>query len=112
MTLNTTATNSAGGVERSRRAGLPKTIDELQSWGKGDSSLPAIDVKNLKVYYDSEAGTVKAVDDVSFALQQGERLALVGESGCGKTTLGMALLKLTKAPGYIDAAKSCSTEET
>ncbi len=71
----------------------------------GDSSRPAIDVKDLRVYYDSEAGIVKAVDGVSFTLEQGERLALVGESGCGKTTLGMALLKLTKAPGYIDGGE-------
>ena len=84
---------------------MPTTIDDLRRSGMDDSSLPAIDVKDLKVYYDSEAGVVKAVDGVSFALQQGERLALVGESGCGKTTLGMALMKLTKAPGYIDGGQ-------
>ena len=100
-----TTTNLVEDREQSRRVGLPTTIDDLRTWGKGESSLPAIDVKNLKVYYDSEAGTVKAVDDVSFTLQQGERLALVGESGCGKTTLGMALMKLTKAPGYIDGGQ-------
>ena len=83
------------------RFDLPKTVDDLRRSGLGDSSLPAIEVNDLRVYYDSEAGIVKAVDGVSFTLEQGERLALVGESGCGKTTLGMALLKLTKAPGYI-----------
>ena len=84
------------------RLDLPTTIADLRRSGIGDSSLPAIKVNDLRVYYDSEAGVVKAVDGVNFTLEQGERLALVGESGCGKTTLGMALLKLTKAPGYID----------
>ncbi len=104
MAVDTRATGSTVNGQ-SQRPAMPSTVEELRSWGKGDSSLPAIDVKNLKVYYDSEAGTVKAVDDVSFTLQQGERLALVGESGCGKTTLGMALMKLTKPPGYIDGGE-------
>lgn len=84
------------------RQSLPTTVEELlESRGGAESGLPAIDVRGLQVYYDSEAGIVKAVDDVSFALKPGERLALVGESGCGKTTLGMALMRLTKPPGYI-----------
>ncbi len=80
----------------------PASVEDLrESRYSVESGLPAIDVRNLQVYYDSEAGTVKAVDDVSFVLQPGQRLALVGESGCGKTTLGMALMRLTKQPGYI-----------
>ena len=96
-TASAVAASKIGG-----RLDLPTTIADLRRSGIGDSSLPAIEVKDLRVYYDSEAGVVKAVDGVNFTLEQGERLALVGESGCGKTTLGMALLKLTKAPGYID----------
>ncbi len=84
----------------------PTKIEELRTRGRGDSSYPALDVRDLRVYYDSEAGIVKAVDGVSFVLQQGERLALVGESGCGKTTLGMALMRLTKPPGYIDGGSA------
>ncbi len=58
-------------------------------------------VDGLSVYYETESGTVKAVDDVSFTLKQGERFALVGESGSGKTTLAMALMRLTRPPGHI-----------
>ncbi len=55
---------------------------------------PLLDVRNLKVYYETERGTVRAVDDVSFSLPVGKNLALVGESGCGKTTAAKAILHL------------------
>ena len=58
-------------------------------------------VENLKVYYDTDAGQVKAVDDVSFTLKRGERMGLVGESGSGKTTMAMALMRLHKPPAII-----------
>lgn len=60
-----------------------------------------LEVKNLKVHFPVKHGLfsrvkayVKAVDDVSFSIQPGETLGLVGESGCGKTTLGRAIVKL------------------
>jgi oligopeptide/dipeptide ABC transporter ATP-binding protein len=62
-----------------------------------------LEVKNLKVHYPVRGGLfggaprhVKAVDDVSFSVGPGETLGLVGESGCGKTTLGRAIVKLVK----------------
>jgi peptide/nickel transport system ATP-binding protein len=65
------------------------------------SSQPLIRVKNLKTYFGSEkkllgksSDLVRAVDDVSFDIYPGETLGLVGESGCGKTTLGRTLLRL------------------
>jgi len=58
-------------------------------------------VDNLKLYYYTSKGVVKAVDDISFTLKKGETLGLVGESGCGKTTTGFALLKMPTPPGKI-----------
>ena len=67
-----------------------------------DASTDALlEVENLKVYYDTDAGQVKAVDDVTFTLKRGERMGLVGESGSGKTTMAMALMRLHKPPAII-----------
>ncbi len=62
---------------------------------------PLIEVKNLKQYFNISVGAfktkpLKAVDDVSFSIKKGETLGLVGESGCGKTTVGRTLLHLYK----------------
>ena len=54
-----------------------------------------IEVKNLKKYFKVPAGYLHAVDDVSFYINNGETLGLVGESGCGKSTVGRTLLRLT-----------------
>jgi peptide/nickel transport system ATP-binding protein len=56
--------------------------------------MPLLDVKDLKMYYKLSKGWVKAVDGVSFSLNRGETLGLVGESGCGKTSLMYTLLRL------------------
>jgi oligopeptide/dipeptide ABC transporter ATP-binding protein len=69
-------------------------------------SLPLLDVRNLRTYFPirkgflrTVAGYVRAVDDVSFTVGSGETLGLVGESGCGKTTVGRTLLRLIETKG-------------
>ncbi len=59
-------------------------------------------VEDLRVYYHTLQGAVKAVDGVSFNLKAGERLGLVGESGSGKSTTALALMGMIKPPGRIE----------
>jgi oligopeptide/dipeptide ABC transporter ATP-binding protein len=61
-----------------------------------------LEVKDLRVYYHTRHGSIKAVDGVTFNLAQNERLGLVGESGSGKSTTGLAILRLIKPPGKIE----------
>lgn len=58
-------------------------------------------VENFSVHYGTPKGDVIAVNDVSFTLKKGELLGLIGESGCGKTTTAMAILRLVRPPGRI-----------
>jgi oligopeptide/dipeptide ABC transporter ATP-binding protein len=60
-----------------------------------------LEVRNLKTYFFSEEGVVKAVDDVSFTVDQGKTLGLVGESGCGKSVTAMSIARLVSPPGKI-----------
>ena len=55
---------------------------------------PVLQVKDLTMHYQTRQGTVKAVDGISFELARGEVLGLVGESGCGKTSIAVTLMKL------------------
>ena len=58
-------------------------------------------IKDLRVHYESEAEVVEAVNGVSFELKRGKTLGLVGETGAGKTTIAMSILRLVQSPGRI-----------
>ena len=66
-----------------------------------NAKTPTLEVRNLRTYFFTKAGTVKAVDDVSFTVGQGEVLGLVGESGSGKTVTGFSVMGLVDPPGRI-----------
>ncbi|MDY6765357.1 MAG: ATP-binding cassette domain-containing protein, partial [Halobacteria archaeon] len=64
--------------------------------------MTLLDIKNLSVRYELEEGReVHAVDDVTLTIERGETFGLVGESGCGKTTLGKSLIRLLDRNGYV-----------
>lgn len=65
------------------------------------SKKAILEIKDLKTYYFIAEGIVKAVDKVSVTVNEGEALGLVGESGCGKSTVAHSILKLIKKPGRI-----------
>lgn len=63
-----------------------------------------LETKGLKKYFDTPAGTLHAMDNINIQIAQGETLGIVGESGCGKTTLGRTVLRLIEPTG----GKCCS----
>jgi peptide/nickel transport system ATP-binding protein len=68
--------------------------------------MPLLDVQDLHIHYDTSRGVMKAVEGVSFTLQPGEHLGLIGESGCGKTTTGRSLLRVMPRNGSIPQGKA------
>jgi peptide/nickel transport system ATP-binding protein len=63
--------------------------------------LPKLKVSDLKAYYFTENGIIRAVDGINFEISEGESLGIVGESACGKSTLGGALMQSIQLPGRI-----------
>jgi len=66
---------------------------------------PLLEVKNLKTYFYTEDGIVRAVDGVDFEVYPGEVLGLVGESGCGKSVTSLSIMRLISAPGKVEAGE-------
>ena len=59
---------------------------------------PLLEIKNLRTYFETENGTVRAVDGVDLAVNEGDTLGVVGESGCGKTVLALSIMRLIPMP--------------
>ncbi|MCE5249242.1 ABC transporter ATP-binding protein [bacterium] len=65
-----------------------------------------LEIRGLKTYFHMETGVAKAVDDVSFHIDKGETIGLVGESGCGKSVTALSVMRLIQSPpGRIDAGE-------
>ncbi|WP_191567571.1 ABC transporter ATP-binding protein [Metabacillus idriensis] len=60
-----------------------------------------LSVENLSTYFKTDKGIAKAVENVSFTIDEGEMLGLIGESGCGKTTVAQSILRLIEYPGKV-----------
>ena len=57
-----------------------------------------LEVKNLKTYFYTDDGVVKSVDGVSFSVEKGKTLGIVGESGCGKSITSLSIMQLVETP--------------
>jgi ABC-type dipeptide/oligopeptide/nickel transport system ATPase component len=63
--------------------------------------MPILEINNLKIYYRTLRGYSKAVDGISLGIEEGQYLGLVGESGCGKSTIARAILRILPPNGEI-----------
>ena len=67
--------------------------------------MPLLEIKNLKTYFKTKRGIVKAVNDVSYSLEAGKTLGVVGESGSGKSVSAMSILRLLDDNGYVESGE-------
>ena len=90
---------------------LQKVIEQYEKSKKGSEEIPRVgnnvilDVQDLTTYFYTEEGVVKAVEGVSFEINEGETLGLVGETGCGKSVTALSILQLVRPPGKIEKGK-------
>src|SRR5512143_948338 len=77
---------------------MTMTADKREMHGVAAAGEPLLAVDNLRTYFDLRHGIVKAVDGVSFSLAPHETLAIVGESGCGKSITALSLMRLVPDP--------------
>jgi peptide/nickel transport system ATP-binding protein len=90
----TTASKEAVGLSYPDKSIL-ENLAENDNCGVGDALL---DIRNLRTYFHTDEGLVKAVDDVSFRLRAGESLGIVGESGSGKSVTALSVMRLIQCP--------------
>ena len=76
-------------------------IRDITNLNKNEDSKKILEINNLKTYFFTEEGVVKAVDGVSFDMYEDETLGLVGETGCGKSVTALSILRLVRNPGEI-----------
>ena len=83
----------------------PQTVSDAV---RQQADRPVVaDVQDLRIHYRTPKGDVIAVNGVSFQVYRGEIVGVVGESGCGKTTMAMGLLRAVPAPGQIVGGRVC-----
>ena len=93
-------------VYNNNRKFVMTTLHYNKYRGGFDLSKTLLEVKNLKTSFNTEEGLIKAVNDVSFNIEEGQTFGVVGESGCGKSVTALSILQLVQEPkGSIDDGK-------
>src|SRR5882762_896636 len=86
---------------RSDEIDAPKLISTRVRFDRGSTLMPLLEVQNLTTHYRILRGWVRAVEDVTFHVDQGEALGIAGESGSGKSTIALSLLRILPPGGLI-----------
>ena len=92
----------SGEISKSR---LQEAIKKKEEDRKGDLKDIVLEVEDLKTYFYTEEGVVKALEKISLEIKKGEVLGLVGETGCGKTVTALSILQIIRDPGVIEAGR-------
>jgi peptide/nickel transport system ATP-binding protein len=86
---------------RSNEIDAPKLISTRVRFDRGSTLMPLLEVQNLTTHYRILRGWVRAVEDITFHVDQGEALGIAGESGSGKSTIALSLLRILPPGGLI-----------
>lgn len=84
---------------------MTAAAEQQKQRNESETRNVVMDVQDLVVYYETPRGDVRAVDGIDFQLYEGETLGLIGESGCGKSTAAMGILRLVPPPGRVVRGK-------
>ena len=90
-------------------AGVETLLDRASP---DSTNAPLLEVENLHVRFETSRGTVRAVEGISYTVNRGEIVAIVGESGCGKSVSSLAIMRLLAKTGRVTRARSRSTAAT
>ncbi len=82
---------------------LPLPLEETAAVKAPSEGRPVLSVSSLRTHFHTRSGVVKAVDDLSFTIGAGETLAIVGESGCGKSMTALSIMRLLPPPGRSES---------
>src|SRR5436190_18955593 len=81
---------------------LDRVCIPIGHWSFRHFPMTLLEVKSLRTYFHAEHGLVKAVDDVSFRIEEGRTLGIVGESGSGKSVTSFSIMRLLAGAGVIE----------
>ncbi len=84
---------------------LQEEIKKKEEDRIGELKDVVLEVENLKTYFYTEEGVVRALEEISLEIKKGEVLGLVGETGCGKTVTALSILQIIRDPGVIEAGR-------